>query len=379
MAGIYLHIPFCKSRCIYCDFYSTTNTAWQERYIDALCKELQMRAKYLQGETVETVYFGGGTPSQLTQEAFDKIFHTLGRVYDMAHCKEITIEANPDDLDETYIAMLKAQPFNRISIGIQTFNDRTLQLLNRRHTSTQAINAVEACRRAGFDHISIDLMYGLPGETLEGWKADIRQAVSLGVEHISAYHLIYEEGTKLWKMREAHKVEETDEDSSVLFFTTLIEELTHAGYLHYEISNFCRPDRHSRHNSSYWKGTPYLGCGAAAHSFDGKEHRQWNVSSLESYIKGMGQGKPNFETEYLDLPTRYNEFVITSLRTMWGMPLLRLQELFGTELHDYCLHCARPYLDCGKLLIEDNTLRLGKDGIFISDGIMSDLLCVEGD
>lgn len=377
MAGIYLHIPFCKTRCVYCDFYSTTRPEWQERYVDALCKELETRAKYLQGETVETIYFGGGTPSQLPQKAFDKIFHTLNKVYGLEHCKEITIEANPDDLNESYITMLKEQPFNRISIGIQTFHDTALRLLNRRHTSDQAINAVKACRHAGFENISIDLMYGLPGETLEEWKADIRQAIALGAEHISAYHLIYEEGTELWKMREAHKVEETDEESSVLFFTTLIEELTRAGYVHYEISNFCRPDCYSRHNSSYWKGIPYLGCGAAAHSYDGKEYRQWNVSSLELYIKGIEQGNPDYETEHLDLPTRYNEFVITSLRTMWGLSLHRLREQFGKKLYDYCLDSARPYLDCGKLMRREDTLKIGREGIFVSDGIMSDLLYVD--
>lgn len=377
MAGIYLHIPFCKTRCVYCDFYSTTLSERQERYIDALCRELEMRADYLQGASVETVYFGGGTPSQLSREAFERIFATLHSVYGLEHCREITLEANPDDLTEEYIAMLRTLPFNRISIGIQTFHDDTLRLLRRRHTAAQAREAVAACRRAGFGNISIDLMYGLPEETLQGWQADIRQAIDLDVEHISAYHLIYEEGTALWKMREVHKVREADEESSVAFFTTLIEELTKAGYLHYEISNFCRPDCYSLHNSAYWQGIPYLGCGASAHSYDGEEHRQWNVADLELYINGIAQGTPDVETEYLDLHIRYNEFIITSLRTMWGLPLTKLRKQFGQRMYDYCLANARTYLACGKLIVKEDIMSVSREGIFVSDGIMSDLLYVD--
>lgn len=377
MAGIYLHIPFCKTRCVYCDFYSTTRSKWQKQYIDALCRELELRADYLQNTPVETVYFGGGTPSQLSREAFRQVFDTLQRIYGPEHCKEITLEANPDDLTPEYITMLREFPFNRISIGIQTFHDDTLRLLHRRHTAEQARKAIANCRCAGFGNISIDLIYGLPGETLQEWQADIRQAIDLDVEHISAYHLIYEEDTALWKMREAHRVEEADEDSSVAFFTTLIEELTQAGYLHYEISNFCRPGRHSLHNSSYWQGTPYLGAGASAHSYDGREHRQWNVADLERYIKGMNTGIPDVETEHLSSTTRYNEFIITSLRTMWGLSLTRLRERFGQTMLDYCLANARPYLSCGKLLAEGDTLRIAPEGIFVSDGIMSDLLYID--
>ena len=376
MAGIYLHIPFCKTRCIYCDFYSTTRSEMTDRYVSALCRELELRKSYLDNEPVETIYFGGGTPSQLSKENFEKIFETIEREYNWEQCSEITLEANPDDLNPEYIKMLASLPFNRISIGIQTFNEQTLRLLKRRHTAGQAISAVKECRMAGFQNISIDLMYGLPGETPESWKADLEQAISLNVEHISAYHLIYEEGTPLFEMLQKHKVEEVDEDSSVDFFALMIDRLTQAGFQHYEISNFCKPGKHSQHNSSYWTGKKYLGCGPSAHSFNGNT-RQWNVSSLDKYIVGIEKGIPDFEIEELDVTTRYNDFVITSLRTMWGLSLNRLEKEFGTEFKQYCLENAQAYLESGKLEIKDNTLFLSKEGIFISDGIMSDLLWVE--
>lgn len=376
MAGIYLHIPFCKTRCIYCDFYSTTRSEMADRYVSALCRELKLRKSYLDNEPVETIYFGGGTPSQLSKENFEKIFETIEREYNLGNCEEITLEANPDDLTPEYIKMLSSLPFNRISIGIQTFNEQTLRLLKRRHTAEQAISAVKECRMAGFQNISIDLMYGLPGETPESWEADLEQAVNLNVEHISAYHLIYEEGTPLYEMLQKHKVEEVDEESSVDFFALMIDRLTKAGFQHYEISNFCKPDMYSQHNSSYWTGKKYLGCGPSAHSFNGST-RQWNVSSLDKYIAGIEKGIPDFEIEELDVTTRYNDFVITSLRTMWGLSLNRLEEEFGTEFKQYCLENAQTYLDSGKLEISDNTLFLSKEGIFISDGIMSDLLWVE--
>ena len=375
MAGIYIHIPFCKRRCIYCDFFSTTRSEEKPTYVRALCQELAIRKNYLEDEEIETIYLGGGTPSQLTEEELNEIFTSLYNIYKVKEDAEITLEANPDDLTPEYVAMLRTLPINRISMGIQTFQEETLKLLHRRHTARQAIEAFHQCREAGFRNISIDLMYGLPGETLDTWKEDLRQAIALHPEHISAYHLIYEEGTALWKLREEHQVEEADEDLSVSLFKTLIDELTQAGYQHYEISNFCLPGLHSRHNSSYWTGKKYLGCGPSAHSYDGTS-RQWNVASLEAYIHGITHGKPDYEIEELDLYTRYNDFVITSIRTCWGMSLSQLRLTFGKELYDYCLRMAKPHLEQGVLEIKEDTLKLTKEGIFISDGIMSDLLFV---
>ena len=376
MAGIYIHVPFCKTRCIYCDFYSTTRSEWKGRYIEALCKELEMRYTYLKGKPIETLYFGGGTPSQLDEKDFRKVFDTVRRVYGMENCHEITLEANPDDLCPEYLQMLSELPFNRISMGIQTFDDATLQLLNRRHNATQAIEAVKHCRQAGFQNISIDLIYGLPGETDQRWTQDLQQAVSLDVEHISAYHLIYEEGTPLYKMLQQHSVSQVDEDSSLNFFSTLIDTLSATGYEHYEISNFCKPGMYSRHNTSYWQGIPYLGCGPSAHSFDGGS-REWNVASLNQYLSSVEQGQRQHETEQLDTRTRYNEYIITGLRTMWGISTEELKKKFGDRLSKYCLEQARSYLENGKLELHNDRLKLTREGIFISDGIMSDLLIIE--
>ena len=375
MAGIYLHIPFCKKRCIYCDFFSTTQSEKKAAYIDALCRELTLRKTYIGNEPVETIYLGGGTPSQLDQKDFEKIFTAISETYTVTDGAEITLEANPDDLRPEYIHMLRSFPFNRLSIGMQTFQNEILKLLNRRHTAEQAIKAFEDCREAGFRNISIDLMYGLPGETAETWASDLRQVVEMKPEHISAYHLIYEEGTPLWKLREAHRVEEVDEDLSVSLFTCLIHTLKQNGYEHYEISNFCLPGCHSRHNSSYWTGKNYLGCGPSAHSYDGKS-RQWNIASLEGYIHGIKCGTEISEKEELDLYTRYNDFVLTSVRTCWGMSLERLKTDFGEKLYRYCLKMARPHLVQGTLETCHGTLKLTEKGIFISDGIMSDLMWV---
>lgn len=375
MAGIYLHIPFCKTRCIYCDFYSTTRNDLRQRYVRALCHELVLRRDYLRGATVETVYFGGGTPSQLTEKDFESIFQTLQDVYGLEHAREITLEANPDDLTDDYVQLLRHFPFNRISMGIQTFDEQTLQLLQRRHTATQAIEAVQRCRQAGFNNLSIDLIYGLPGETEEKWKHDLQEAVNLHPEHISAYHLTYEEGTPLYRLRETHRVNEVNEEDSLRFFTLLVQTLRKAGYVHYEISNFCLPGHHARHNTAYWQGIPYLGCGPSAHSFD-THNREWNTTSLETYIEGMRQDKRYFETEALDDNTRYNEYVMTGLRTRWGISLEKISTDFGVRKLNYLRQMALPHIQRGKLVEKDGNLRLTEEGIFTSDDILSDLMYV---
>jgi oxygen-independent coproporphyrinogen-3 oxidase len=376
MAGIYIHIPFCKSRCIYCDFYSSIQTDLKESYIHALCKELEMRQSYLQEAPVETVYFGGGTPSILNAGDFDRIFNTLSRVYGTATCKEITLEANPEDLSVDYLQSLSGFPFNRISMGIQTFDDGMLKRLKRRHNAAQAFVAIENCYRAGFDNISIDLMYGLPEETLEIWMNDLSQALSVHPEHLSAYCLTYEKDTPIYEMLQKRQVKKTDEDTDLLFFVLLTETLTKAGYEHYEISNFCCPEKYSQHNSAYWEGIPYMGCGASAHSYNGTS-REWNVSSLTSYISGIQTNQRNFEIEERDTNTCYNELIITSIRTCRGLSLKRLEAVFGEKYLTYCLHMAQRYIEDGKLEKEGDYLRLTQKGIFVSDGIMTDLLRVK--
>lgn len=375
MAGIYIHIPFCKKRCIYCDFFSSTQNEKKTAYIEALCHELMLRNDYIGNETIETIYIGGGTPSQLTDKDFFSIFNTIYKIYSVNGNAEITLEANPDDLHPDYIRILRTFPFNRISIGIQTFQNEMLKFLNRRHTAEQAIKAFYDCREAGFSNISIDLMYGLPKETEAAWNADLKQALSMKPEHISAYHLIYEEGTTLWRLREAHQIEEIDENVSVSQFTQLIHTLKQAEYMHYEISNFCLPNYHSRHNLSYWTGEKYLGCGSSAHSYNGTS-RQWNIASIDEYIKGIKNGTNIYEKEYLDIYTRYNDFVLTTIRTCWGMSLEKLKLTFGYQLYEYCMKMAQPHLKQKTLEIYHGALKLTEKGIFISDGIMSDLIWV---
>lgn len=375
MAGLYIHIPFCAKRCLYCDFYSNTEMNYKAPYLDALVREMELHKAYLDGEPLETIYFGGGTPSQLSAADFDRLFAAIDRHFDVRACREITLEVNPDDLTAAYVAALRDLPFNRISMGVQSFDDADLRFLNRRHTGPEAIRAIETCRGNGFENLSIDLIYGLPGQTEEGWKANIEQALALDIPHLSAYHLIYEQGTALYKLKESGKITPVTEEMSLRFFTLLIDSLEKAGYLHYEISNFARPGWFSKHNSAYWTGKKYLGLGPSAHSYDGLE-RQWNAASLGAYIKGIEEGKPALEKEPLDLRTRYNDYIITRLRTMWGINLLDLQKEFGEAQREYCEKQAAPFIRQGLLRRQENILTLTRRGIFISDGIMSDLLKV---
>lgn len=375
MAGIYIHTPFCKTRCNYCDFYSTTQSHLSENYADAVVRELKLRKDYLGNKVIETIYFGGGTPSQLTIKELSTIFNAIVANYKLSPSMEITLEANPDDLNRGYFLDLKQLPINRLSIGIQTFNDILLKKLNRRHNSKQAKTAVLQARDFGYDNLSIDLMYGLPGESLELWENDLYEATLLDPEHISAYHLIYEKGTKLYKYLKEGIVKEVDEEISLQFFKKLIDYLTESNYEHYEISNFAKKRKYAKHNTSYWLGEPYLGCGPSAHSYN-IQSRDYNNITLEKYINNMSNNKLCTTTETLDLYTRYNDYIITRLRTMWGIKLNNIKEVFGNKLHDYALCMSKKHINNGDLILDKDHLKLSKQGIFISDGIMSDLLYV---
>ena len=376
MASLYLHIPFCKSRCIYCDFYSGTDTSQRARYVQALCNELKLRSTYLPTRVLDSIYFGGGTPSLLQKNDFERLFEAIHTHFTLSPTAEITLECNPDDLTPSYVAQLQELPFNRISIGIQSFDDAELRFLNRRHTAQQAQEAVALCQASGFDNISIDLMYGLPNQTAETWRNTLAVAMSLGVQHLSAYSLMYEEGSPLSRLRNAHKIQELDEATSVALFEQLIDTVALHGFEQYEISNFCLPTFHSRHNSSYWHGVPYLGVGAAAHSFDGVS-RQWNVANTARYMAGVAAGQLEVEREELTDDERYNEFVFTALRTRSGINLSDLEQRFGNARLAYCLRLAQPYLDGGQLELRAGQLALTRAGIFVSDGIMSDLCYVD--
>lgn len=375
MAGIYLHIPFCKRRCSYCAFYSSTGSGFQERYVKALCREIEKRRLYIIGN-IETIYLGGGTPTTLSHHQLKTIIDTIKDNYNIMPDAEITIEANPDDLSYDKLLELKSLPFNRLSIGIQSFNDRQLERLGRRHTAQQAREAVMNAKKAGFTNISIDLMFALPSSNNKEWQEDLENAISLSPTHISAYNLTYEEGTPLYKAMQEGNITPLNEDGNLEQFETLISKLEKAGYQQYEISNFAIPGYESRHNSSYWHDIPYIGCGAAAHSYNGKS-RQWNIADIEMYCKGIEKDKPCYDIEYLTLEEQYNDALLTRLRTKEGVPLGWLKDKFGNKLYDFMISSAQPHIKSGKLLIGNNHLFLSRDGIFISDAIIRDLIYVD--
>ena len=378
MAGLYIHIPFCASRCIYCGFYSTTLMELRDRYVDALCHEMALRQEALvqQGlplPSLDTIYIGGGTPSQLSPRHLKILFDHINKVFSN-NATEVTIEMNPDDVTEEYAHALSQLPVNRVSMGAQTFDDTRLRFLNRRHNAQQVPQAVKTLREARISNISIDLMYGFPGETLDNWQDDITKALDLGVEHLSAYCLMIEEGTVLYeKMRngENERMRECDEELERQMYYTLTERLKAAGYEHYEISNFALPGRRSRHNSSYWTDLPYIGLGAAAHSYDGRS-RCWNVADIRQYINGIENGSPVIDQERLNDDSRYNDRVMLSLRTCEGIDLSTLQPADRT----YLLSLAQKYIDNRLLTAEGDHLRLSNEGLFVSDMIMSDLMKV---
>ena len=374
MAGIYIHIPFCKSRCIYCGFYSTTLLDLRKKYINAVCREMELRKNYIR-EPFSTIYLGVGTPSLLDEAELTKLFLYINNVYDVDRNAEITMECNPDDITPEFTNMLSRLSINRVSMGAQTFADSRLRLLHRRHNSDEVKHAVKLLREAGIKNISIDLMFGFPDESLSQWKEDISAALALNVEHISAYSLMYEEDTPLWKMLDTGKVKEIDEELSLTMFKELVCQLTDAGYEHYEISNFARPGYRSRHNSSYWHQVPYIGLGAAAHSFD-LNSRQWNVADLKLYIEEINNGIIPMEREELDNDTTFNDIITTALRTSDGIDLNAMETRLGKRYRNTLISAAGKHLEQGLLEIRHDRLRLTSEGIFISDMVMSDLMIV---
>ena len=380
MSGLYVHIPFCVKRCIYCDFFSTTQTAYKEDYIAALIREMEIKQETWQHRTFQTVYFGGGTPSLLTPKELNKIIEAIYHHFTISDHPEITLEANPDDLSDSYVSSLKAFPMNRISIGVQSFDDRELRFLNRRHTAQEAVDAVIRCKNNGFDNISIDLMYGLPEQTLADWSHTIDKAIEIDVSHISAYHLTCEEGTPVEQMIKNNEIKPVDEKKSAALFHLSVKKLKQAGYIHYEISNFARytsgylSGRISLHNASYWNGTYYLGLGASAHSYNGVS-RSWNVSSVSGYINAVNEKSESlFETEWLDDRTRYNDYIITRLRTIWGVSINELRQMFGKDREQHFLEKSADLICRKKLIMKGDNVKVSLNGIFISDAIMRELI-----
>lgn len=365
MAGLYIHIPFCASRCIYCGFYSTTYPRLHDSYIDALCKEMDMRPW---SRRIHTIYLGGGTPSQLSHDNLLRLFTHIYKTYDIARDAEVTMECNPDDIS---MGMFDGLPVNRVSMGVQSFSDARLRFLHRRHSASTADHAFDLLRKQGIANISIDLMFGFPQETLADWLLDVEHALALAPEHLSAYGLMYEDGTPLYRLLQQKKVEEADETLSLNMYNILVDKLVGAGYKHYEISNFCKEGFRSRHNSSYWQGIPYIGLGAAAHSYDMK-CRSWNIDDVKVYMEEIDKGILPCEAEVIDEDTRYNDVITTALRTKEGVDLACLD----AGRRKFLLDNAAPHLRSGLLVIDDHHLRLTRKGIMVSNDVMSDLMWV---
>lgn len=371
--NLYIHVPFCAQRCSYCDFYTQTKLRLRTAYVEALLRELENRRSELPaGERIEHIYLGGGTPSLLTSQELGDIFDQISRFYPLQMGGEVTLEANPDDITPEYAAALAALPINRVSMGLQSFQEGDLRFLNRRHTVAQAVRAVELLTTYGLNELSLDLIYGLPNQTLAAWQDNISRMLDLGVPHISAYHLIYEEGTPLTKLLQEGRVRPVPEELSLEMLEVLIERLGAAGYQHYEISNFCLPDHHARLNTGYWQGVHYLGFGPAAHSYDGCS-RSYNVASVEDYIRGWEREERLFSLEELSHVDKHNEYLMTRLRTMWGVRFDDMTRIFGFEVVDRLKRRAGAYVERGQLILEHNALRLSSTGIFISDSILVDL------
>ncbi len=373
MAGVYIHIPYCKKLCFYCDFYHVITPEDKSRYIDALLKEISLRHEYLGTDSVSTIYIGGGTPSVLSVNEVSVIINEIHRSFTVDNQCEITIELNPDDITLKYMNGLKDLGINRISLGIQSWHDSDLKLLNRRHDAHTAEEALKNIFHAGFENITIDLIYGIPGMSIADWKDNLDKTFLFDIKHLSAYHLTIEKGTVFGKMLAKGQIQEIDEEQSVSLFNLLIEKAEEAGFIHYEISNFGKPGFFSLHNSNYWKQVKYAGFGPSAHSFNGYS-RQWNLSDVRSYMKYINSGKAFFEKEELDIKTRFNEYIMTSFRTMWGIDLDYVEKVFEKEGYDYVINLSGKFISYGLMKREKNSLVLSNQGKMISDNIISEFM-----
>ena len=371
MSGIYIHIPFCKQACNYCDFHFSTSMKKKEEMVLALAKEIQLRKKEFEDEVVETIYFGGGTPSRLQIADIRLQIDAIYKNYKVVDKPEITLEANPDDLSEEYLKDLLNIGINRLSIGIQSFFEEDLQMMNRAHNSAEAKKCLEIATRY-FDNISLDLIYGVPGMSNEKWQQNIETTLNFGIPHISSYVLTVEPKTALNKLIQTGKIAEPKDEVASEHFMILVETLENNGFIHYELSNFGKQDYFSKNNSAYWLGEKYIGIGPSAHSYDGIS-RSWNIANNPLYLKAIQENKLPNEVEILSVADRYNEYIMTGLRTIWGVSLDRIQSEFGQEYFDYLLKQAQKFIDDELLYIENNILKPTKKGKFLADGIASDL------
>ena len=371
MSGIYIHIPFCKQACHYCDFHFSTSMKKKEEMVLAIANELKLRKIEFQDELVETIYFGGGTPSVLELDEINFLINTVYDNYSVSQTPEITLEANPDDLSEARIIAFSQSKINRLSIGIQSFFEDDLQMMHRAHNSAEAKKCLEIATHY-FDNITIDLIYGIPGMTNEKWLYNIEIALAFNVPHISCYALTVEPKTALSKLIQTGKIAEPNDEVAQMHFLTLVETLENKGFVHYELSNFGKENYFSKNNSAYWLGKKYLGIGPSAHSFDGVS-RSWNISNNSLYIKSIQENNLPKEVEILSKTDRYNEYIMTGLRTIWGVSFEKIASDFGNDYLDYCQNQMQKFLKDDLLFVENNILKTTKKGKFLTDGIASDL------
>ncbi|MFR9648980.1 MAG: radical SAM family heme chaperone HemW [Rikenellaceae bacterium] len=372
MAGIYLHIPFCKRLCGYCDFFKSVHTSRLDDVVERMCCEIEEQRDFLHDKSIETIYFGGGTPSLLSVSQVERLLGKCGENFDLSSLEEVTFEANPDDLTQEYLNSIINIGINRLSLGVQSFDDELLRFMNRRHSSAQAQRAVEMARRAGFDNITIDLIFGIDGYPISTLERSVDRALALGVEHISAYHLTIESGTEFARRLSKGELKQCSESQSEEEYMLLHDRLIEAGYEHYEISNYALPGRLSKHNSSYWRGVEYLGVGAGAHGYNG-DVRRAACCSIEEYLRG---GDQVYEVEKLTLEARYNEYVMTSLRWREGVDIEYLKKCFGEELTHYFTEGITPFVRRGDMYLDRNSIKIDAKSYLMSDFIIEALLVV---
>ena len=371
MSGLYIHIPFCKSKCVYCGFYSTVNGKEMEHYLVTLAKEMALRRREVDGEVFRTLYFGGGTPSLLQPHQLQQVIGHLKANFTLADDAEITLEANPEQLTSEYCIILRQLGFNRLSIGIQSFHDKILRFLGRKHTAQEALQAVENAHNAGFENISIDLIYGINERDDNQWRRELETAFSLPVRHFSAYALTVEENSLLYRRIRQHRDTEPDEELASRQYGILQEATSRSPFAQYEVSNFAVKGWESRHNSAYWQRIPYLGLGPAAHSFDGT-HRSWNAPTLVAYFNQVASGKSYFERETLTDTDRHNEYLLLRLRTREGIDLREMARMFGQERTDSLLRHFETEIDRHHYVRTPDRLQLTAKGLWFADGIAGD-------
>lgn len=372
MAGIYVHIPFCNRKCHYCNFYSFASRKYHKEFMDGLLEEIFLRKNYLNEKRIETIYFGGGTPSFVTTDSILTILGEIRKYFPVSAAAEITLEANPEDINANNLLEFRKAGFNRLSIGAQSFFEEDLNYLNRIHSAERARESIREALDSGFSNLSIDLIYGIPTLSAESWKEELDYVLQLEIPHISAYSLTVEPKTALDVLIRKNKLKAPAEDLSIEHFRILQTKMKEAGYVHYEISNFCKPGNFSRHNCQYWNGTPYLGLGPSAHSYNGHS-RQWNVANILQYYDQIIRKERFYETEELSLTQKYNEFVMVRLRTMWGCDIRKIRDKFGERVASEFLLLSKPFLQDGKMKEENSAYLLTDEGKLFADGIASSL------